>query len=346
MRMLFVIEAGFKAGLGHLLRCRVLLLEMRRRGHQADLWLHGDETALAGRDWPAETRIFHSDVAAPISAVCQSICEVLAHNRYDWLAIDGYGFFGTSLYEQFAATGVKVLMLDDLADREFKADIVLNQNSACSEIYTDRPIESFRFLLGTQYALIDPVYAANRGIFRDQGELRRLLVTFGGVDRYGRTLRVVDLLSQYTPSLQIVVAVGPYFPFAAEVESRSGGHHVIQVVRNVRDLSELMRQCDLMVTAGGSTVWQACCVGAPMLVLQTIDNQALVVKTLRECGAALCLDVSVRPEENGGILEKEFVEAFRQVADAAVRAGLSANAMRLVDGNGASRVAEVLESWE
>ncbi len=123
------------------------------------------------------------------------------------------------------------------------------------------------------------------------------------------------------------------------------GRHTLRVVQNAPDLAEEMRQCDLMVTAGGSTVWQAGCSGGPMMVLQTVDNQSLVIRTLREFGAALCLDVSASPEKGAGIPENEFVENFRRAALPATRAGLSAKAIQLVDGDGAARVAAAMESW-
>lgn len=345
MRVLFVVEAGFKAGLGHLLRSRALLLELRGRNHTVDLWLYGDETSLAGRDWPVEMQVFRSPDSEPVSAVPNEIGRLLESRRYDWLVVDGYSFSGHAICGQLVAHGAKLLMLDDLADRELKADIILNQNTAHAEVYAGDLVAATRFLLGPQYALIDNAYAAIRKAPRMRGELRRLLVTFGGVDCYGRTQRVMDIISRYESPLDIVVVVGPYYPYLDRLESWRS-RHTLRVVQNARDLAEPMQWCDLMITGGGSTVWQACCAGVPMLVLQTIDNQRLVIKTVREFGAALSLDVSAKPDENAGIAENDFAEVFRQAADAEVRAGLSANAMQLVDGNGASRVADVLESWE
>lgn len=341
MRALFVVEAGFKAGLGHLLRSRALLLELRMRGHTVDLWLHGNETSLAGRDWPAEMRIFRSLESEPVGAVCNGIGQLLESSRYDWLVIDGYGFSGHAICGQFAAHGPKLLILDDLADRELAADIILNQNTAHAEVYAGSRITASRFLLGPQYALTDRAYTAR--IPRTYGELRRLLVTFGGVDRHDRTRRVMDLISRYEKPLDIIVVVGPYYPYLETLKSWRG-RHALQVMQNARDLAGQMQQCDLMITAGGSTVWQACCVGTPMLVLQTVDNQRLVIETLRESDAALSLDVSARPEENAGIAEDEFAEAFCQSADMQIRNRLSTNALQLVDGNGAVRVTDALES--
>lgn len=272
MRTLLAVEAGFNAGLGHLLRCRALLLEMWGRGHTADLWLHGDEAALRGRDWPAEMQLFRSEEFETVEVACVGISGLLERSRYDWLVIDGYGFSGRELCTRLAAQGARLLMLDDLGHRDLKADMVLNQNSAREEVYAAGRVEASRFLLGPRYALIDRAYAATRATPRLHGELRKLLVSFGGVDRYGRTQRVIELVSRHAAPLEIVAVVGPYYPYPDKLEPRRG-RHGLRVLQNVSDLASLMRQCDLMVTAGGSTVWQACCSGAPMLVLQTVDNQ-------------------------------------------------------------------------
>lgn len=344
MRVLFAVEAGFKAGLGHLLRCRALLLELKARGHTVDLWLHGDDSSLAGRIWPAEMQISRSDGNDPIGTACDGIGEQLNHNHYDWLVVDGYSFSGHALCEQLAAHNANLLMIDDLGDRALKADIILNQNSAHADVYENSSVVASSFLLGPQYALIDDVYAKARPAVPAHEKLARVLISFGGVDRHGRTIRVVDLLSRHAGTLDIVVVVGPYFPRLAELDGRCGNNS-LRVVQNVSNLAELMRQCDLMVTAAGSTVWQACCVGVPMLVLQTVDNQSLLVKTMREFEAALCLDVSENPGKDAGILDEDFFEIFQKIQATELRARISNNAMQLVDGNGARRVASALESW-
>lgn len=343
LRTLFVVEAGYQAGLGHLLRCRALLLELAARGHRADLWLRGDEKALAGREWPANMRLFVSPESGSVDDACEGIEKLLERNSYDWLIVDGYGISGNALCARLVAHGARLLMIDDLADREFKADILLNQNTTHREPYGNGRISASRFLMGPSYALIDRSYALRRSEPRAHGELRNVLVSFGGVDRHGRTQRVLNLVSRHGSPLDIVAVVGPYYPYLDQLEFRRG-RHALRVVRNVSDLAQLMRQCDLMVMAGGSTVWQGCCVGVPMLVLRTVENQKLLIQTLRESDAALCLDVSARPNEDAGIREDEFMQALRQAEMAPVRERLAANAMRLVDGNGPGRVADAVES--
>lgn len=344
MRVLFVVEAGFKAGLGHLLRSRALLLELQARGHHVDLWLHGDPAALDEMDWPEGMGRFHSGESEPVSKVSSRIVRISGINGYDWLIVDGYAFSERPICRQFTEHGAKLLIIDDLGSSELEADMVLNQNTDQESIYTGSRILAERFLLGPQYALVDHVYTAARTVSRSHGELRRLLVTFGGVDRHGRTQRVLELVSRRTEPLDIVVVVGPYYPYVDILEAWRG-RHILKVLRNVCDLVEPMQWCDLMITAGGSTVWQACCLGVPMLVLQTVDNQKWVVEMLRRADAALSLDVSARPDEGAGIGEEAFCDLFRQAAVAETRTGLSEHAWKLVDGNGAGRVAAALESW-
>lgn len=342
MRVLFVVEAGYKVGLGHLLRSRALLLEFTARGHPADLWLHGDDSALEGRDWPTNMRLYVSQESVSTDRACDDIDKLLERSSYDWLIVDGYGFSGRTLCARLTARGAKLLMIDDLADRELTTDILLNQNTTHAEPYANDRVSASRFLLGPEYALIDRSYALRRTGSRPHGELRSLLVSFGGVDRHGRTQRVIDLVSRHGPALDIVAVAGPYYPYLDQLEARRARQGV-RVVRNASDLAPLMQQCDLMVMAGGSTVWQACCMGVPMLVLQTVDNQKLLIETLREFDAALYLDASARPDEGAGIDDVEFERAFQHARDPAIRARLSASAIRLVDGNGPGRVADAVQ---
>jgi UDP-2,4-diacetamido-2,4,6-trideoxy-beta-L-altropyranose hydrolase len=343
MRTLFLVEAGLKAGLGHLMRCRALMLEMQTRGHEIHLWLHGDLSALDGRTWPSGLSVFHSDASKPVNAVFEDVKKLIDSTGYGWLILDGYGLSNSQSYSQFRSHGVKLMILDDFANQDIDADIVLNQNVANMQPYDGRRTRTGRFLLGPQYALLDQAYRFGRTPQRQFGPLRNLLLTFGGVDRYGRTGRVLDLIEAHETPIDIVAVVGPYHPHLAELQALHGRHRV-HIVQNVPDLVSLMQTADMAVSAGGTTAWQACCIGLPTMLLQLVDNQRLATEILECAGAALCLDVSAEPNRNAGVPEHEFSRLFAQMTDPAVRAGLSARAMNLVDGLGPARVVDVLES--
>lgn len=339
MRALFVVEGGYRAGLGHLVRSRVLAAELCLLGHQVDLLLYGSAESLVGRPWPAAPVAVISE-DEPVAAVCSAAADLCASRGYDWLIVDGYSFAGEALPALAGVKSPRILAFDDVAGRELAVDVILNQNTRSPDAYRDAPVRAGRLLLGPEYALVDGCYRQHRRP-RPPESLRKVLVSFGGVDRRGRTLRAVELLDQAPMDLSVEVVIGPYFPFRDALAGRRGRQN-LRLHENLPDLAELMAGCDLMISAGGSTVWQACCVGIPLLVLQTVDNQQNIIDTLGASGAALCADAARHPEYQAGIDGEEFAGLLARGADLATRAALFHEAQQLVDGQGARRVADVL----
>jgi len=70
--------------------------------------------------------------------------------------------------------------------------------------------------------------------------------------------------------------------------------------------------CDVLVTAAGSTIWEAACVGIPVCALQTMPNQALIARWLRSNDARVMEAVSpIEPEAFSGSLMNGVKAASR-----------------------------------
>jgi spore coat polysaccharide biosynthesis predicted glycosyltransferase SpsG len=324
------------------MRCRSLLLELERRGIDVDLWVRGERSALDGLKWPdrMDVRVSGDDVR--MDSLERDIAAHIVGNAYGWIVVDGYGFSGRSLYDLFTARGGRLFMLDDFADRQLKADVVLNQNSERAGLYAGSSVQATRFLLGPRYALISSDYREVRWEWEEHRELKRVLISFGGVDRHGRTQKVLAHLDRHETPLDVDVVVGPYYPFEDELKKYRGLHR-LAVHPRLPSLAPLMAQADLMISASGVTVLQACCVGVPLIVIQTQDNQRELYRTMENEGIASCApaeaSVDLPAGEDG---DGPFMRLFRSASNPDVRRESSIKARRLVDGAGASRVAQVL----
>jgi spore coat polysaccharide biosynthesis predicted glycosyltransferase SpsG len=137
-------------------------------------------------------------------------------------------------------------------------------------------------------------------------------------------------------ALEIDVVVGGGSPFVDEIREQAARHpHRVRVEQDLEDLVDVMLAADACVCAGGSTVWELCCLGVPMAWLTVADNQRSIVAELerRGCGISLGEAASCAPASLTGPLE-DWVEGrggrLAAQADAA---------WQLVDGRGAERVA-------
>jgi UDP-2,4-diacetamido-2,4,6-trideoxy-beta-L-altropyranose hydrolase len=103
------------------------------------------------------------------------------------------------------------------------------------------------------------------------------------------------------------------------------------------DLADLIAKADLAVGAGGSTTWERCCMGLPAIVISIAENQRPACEAL---SADKMIDYLGHVDQVTSELIRDRVLWFQKKPDL-VR-NLSERGLKLVDGNGVSRVIKIL----
>jgi UDP-2,4-diacetamido-2,4,6-trideoxy-beta-L-altropyranose hydrolase len=159
-----------------------------------------------------------------------------------------------------------------------------------------------------------------------------------------RTLEAVRQLGAATGSRerlpQLRVIAGAANPDPAGIAAAAAAPELegrVEIVRAAREMRPHLEWADLAVTSGGSTVWELARLGCPMLVVETVPAEELLVAGLAQVG----LGDHLGHERDLGTQALADAIAAR-IDDAAWRAGMSERGRRLVDGQGAPRVAGVL----
>lgn len=257
----------------------------------------------------------------------------------EYVAIDGY-HFDTHYQQAIRAAGRKTLVVDDICDRgQYAADILLNQNPGAQKLaYVTNP--DARHLLGTDYALLRREFTR---FPRIDGPVpmavSNILVTLGGADPANLTGRVVHALSLVDdPSFRVTVVAGAANPHVQEIrEAMAGLSCPATLLTSVDDMAALMSQADLAISAAGSTCWELCFFGVPMLLFVVADNQEGIGQALALGGMAVRLDTSASASD--------IVAALRRLcADKRLRDSMRTKGRRLIDGQGAGRVADALRN--
>lgn len=263
--------------------------------------------------------------------------EVLALLRgrcFDWMIVDHYAL-DASWEAKLRTVAERMLVIDDLADRQHDCDVLLDQNfySDMEDRYDSRIAASTRALLGPKYALLRPDFAAARNnVSVRDGQVRRILVFFGGVDLGGYTGAAIDALADaHLGDIAVDVVVGGSHPFQAEVDAKCAAHGYALHVQTSR-MAELMAQADLALGAGGVATWERCCVGLPAIVFEVADNQRQLVQDAALAGIVYAPDCDAPNAKRMTLHLRALMNNSRMLA------GLSHRGMSLVDGKGVSRV--------
>ncbi len=324
-------HADAASGFGHLMRMLTLADALRKRGVTIQLALGGDEKAFN----LAQARGY-----APERCGAFDPEEAAATNPPAAIVVDSY-LFGPEYLQAWRAMGVPVAIVDDLADRELPADLVINPNITADEyrsIY--RRLGGRRLLLGLSYALLRPELFSVRTV--EPATPPHALIIFGATDIGRRTAWAVRALAESTEMFALEVVIGPGAPTRAEVEAavvdtRQTGRP-IELVFAPEDLPARMARAALAVSAGGVTATELACIGRPAVLSPVADNQLMAARRWAEANVHRL----VRDPSDAAELRAQVSVLMRSPH---LRQAMGANGRQLVDSKGAMRAAGEILAW-
>ena len=347
-------------GTGHVMRCLALANEAKQRGWECIFVLrdpedqivkfivscdHGIKKLITSAEGEKRScnAVAHSHWL-PVSQIQDANETInLIHNlKPDWIIVDHYAL-DTTWLSIVKGSNARILVIDDLGDRNLICDILLDQNlGASAEKYDGKLSINCRLLLGPTFALL-------RSEFREwrdrslQGRIDRnvenILITMGGVDAENYTLQILKKIqkSKYAKECVFTVIVGGTYPHKNTLnEFVNSSELTVLVSSNVKNIAEIMSKSDLCIGAAGSTSWERCCLGLPTISLAMADNQIGVLAELEKkaCTIASSLEKIVPDFEK--LLSEEQNQKLRQ---------LSLNSSNLSDGDGVRRLLDQLEHY-
>lgn len=116
--------------------------------------------------------------------------------------LDNY-FFTTDYQLQIKAKGCKLMCIDDMHDKHYVADVVINHGPATPQEFD---CETYtRLCLGTEWALLRKPFLVP---IKSKMRKSRIVVCFGGADPQRLTDKVVSMLVQLGVEKEIVVVLG------------------------------------------------------------------------------------------------------------------------------------------
>ena len=164
-----------------------------------------------------------------------------------------------------------------------------------------------------------------------------ILFSAGGADperialRFAREVIHNEQLSGY----RFHLVLGAFEPDVEEIKKLAEKHTQICIHQDVKKMSELMQQCDMAVSAAGSTLYELCACGVPTITYVLADNQKLGERSL--CGKGIMKsagDVRTKSEFWNDLMEMMYLLAENYEE----RVKLRKYEIREIDGKGAKRV--------
>lgn len=331
--------------MGHVVRSLSLARAMREEGHlvcfvMRDLPGHARQMVLEAGFEPLTIAGDSVDESRP--QLTQSDLEqtqrVIVQRQASGVLVDHYGAtlaYLMGLKEQ----GITLMVIDDMADRDLTAaDLILNQNlGATSLSYRTRP-DCIK-LLGPTYALLREEFIATRQrlVRSFTGHDNHLLITLGGGDTAQLCTEVLQAMDGLSYELRVRCILGHDGPTPNQLQQAvAASPHTVQVLHKVSNMAGQMAWADLSINAGGSTCWELCCLGVPMIVLVLSEDQQMIASRLAQEECAYHLG-TWQPGISGPKLAHLVQELL---TNPLLRSQMSLKGQSLIDGCGAERVAK------
>ena len=184
--------------------------------------------------------------------------------------------------------------------------------------------------------MVNNNYILARRLNNKQNSQRKILISFGGSDNFNCTKLVLSRLNQVIEEkYEINVIDGPYYKENYKINEKIKRSNLsINYHENIEILSNFMLSCDFMISGSGSTVWQACTVGIPILYIVTVKNQNLIAQTLYNNKVGIGLELEEIKKDCSKLDKKiQFLLEKKNQQDLQLKSKI------LTDGNGAYHVA-------
>ena len=320
-------DGGGKFGYGHVKRMVALARALRdREGIGAIFALNGTEDACEPirRAGFAVTRLNNESLSSLVDQHTPDILLLDCREGPDRSEV-------SALSERVALTAI----VDDGSDRRLACDIAyyppVPQAAALDWTGSQcAPRIGWEWsLLGSSQTALPPRKISNRPV---------LLVTMGGSDPFGLTLRSARALARLDPAFRARFVIGPGMEDRTTV-----ARQIVKLNRNFEtiegadDLATEFAGADLALAAFGVTAYELAAAGVPAVYLCLTEDHAASASAFEGAGMGLSLGVATDVAD-----ETIARQVSRLLGDAAKLREMRAAGLMTIDGRGAARIASDL----
>jgi len=188
--------------------------------------------------------------------------------------------------------------------------------------------------LGKQYLTFREEFKKANFIVRENAN--KVLVTMGGTDPFGLTLRVIEALKN-DRELLITVLLSEKSNDFQKLSEISKLYPNISLIGFTKDMARLLTEHDIAVINGGLTRYEACVVGIPFIALSFHKKQFRITQELVNFGVGINLGVY------NTLSQTQIYKVVRELLENShLRKMTSSKMIKLIDTKGVERIYNIV----
>lgn len=257
-KIYFRADAGPNIGYGHYIRSLAL----------ADM-LKQDFDCTMFTQTPTEYQLREAEGICAIVALPKDDSKFDKFLEYlkgdETVVLDNY-FFTTEYQRAIKAKGCQLVCIDDMHDKHYVADMIINHGAVRPEDFDAEPYT--RFCLGYEYALLRRPFLEHEDGAHKKGVYT---ICFGGSDANNLTKKYIDLLLANRQVKQIYAVVGDGYQYMETITS----YPEVQVKKNqtAKQMAAILLESEAILCSASSICMEATACGTKVYAGWYADNQ-------------------------------------------------------------------------
>lgn len=327
---------------GHIMRCLAIAKELMKLGIPV-CFLIADTNPVHILDESGVPYVILYSNWMDLSIETEQVRKLLEKENHPVLLIDTYQI--TKEYVNKLHPYCKIAYLGSKLEPLGELDLLINYSSAIDyDFYKNNYDNRTTLLLGPLYTPLREEFQNIKPMYREQ--VARILVTTGNTDRYHMVDTLIRDLYSMTKIKQIKldVIVGPMFEDKDELHKKYDNDPNVILHDNVKSMAEIMKTCDLAISANGTTVYELSAVGLPTISFAMVEEQVKSAKALSDQGV---IDYCGHSYENPSECVKQIIKrTLHYLINNKERIELAKKAHKLIGGNGIHIISKTLCSLQ
>ncbi|MDU5079760.1 hypothetical protein [uncultured Tissierella sp.] len=310
---------GRKIGYGHFYRCLSLAKAIRLLDKDIDITFIINEEL--------ENLIANTGFKFIISSDLKKDYKIMDKLNINLFIFDSY--LGNNEYLINVKEKTKLMLIDDNNDIYDSSipDIIYNGNIHAESLgYSD--IEGQLKLLGPKYLVMKEEYWDNNTDLNSNKD--GILITTGGTDEYGITLKILEEIKDLDIKIKIIIGPGYTYDYIKKIEEIKMEN--VELIYKPNSLKRYIASSKLVITAGGSTVYEVLSQRSIPIIFSIADNQDLICKELSDIGI----------EYLGKYPDINYNMIINNIKRSNIRIYSKDEMFSLIKGDGAKVTAEIL----
>lgn len=316
---------------GHIMRCLSIADAVKELGEQTT-FLFADDLAVNLLEEHGYGYIILDSKWDDMEQELPVLKSVIKEYEISYMLVDSYQV--THKYLEELSKYVRVIYLDDLNLFQYPvAEVICYANYWKKFQYFDDNENETKFHLGTKFVPLRSAFwnCEKKEISKS---VETVLILSGGSDPYDAISKILGAIER-TQFKEIHVICGMYNEKYEKLCQSYVREENVFVYRGISDVDRYMKQVDLAISAGGTTLYELCACGTPTISYSFADNQLNNVKQFDEDGL-IPYAGDIRYEDISSAIRNNMGKIMNDIN---LRQEFSSRMQMLVDGKGAMRIA-------